>query len=99
MRFDNFTLRGQEAVQSSIGIAEKNQSPEVYPEHLLYAMLTQEEGLVKPVLAKIGLPVGAIMQDVEKAIERLPKVSGGNQYFSTRIKNLFGAAQKEAETF
>ncbi|MBX7171186.1 MAG: ATP-dependent chaperone ClpB [Pyrinomonadaceae bacterium] len=99
MRFDRFTLRGQEAVQSAIEAAEKNQNQQVEPEHLLFSMLSQEEGTVKPVLGKIGIPIGAVLQDVEKAIERLPKVSGGQQYFSTRINNLFNVAQREAETF
>lgn len=99
MRFDRFTLRGQEAVQSAIEAAEKNQNQQVEPEHLLFSMLSQEEGTVKPVLGKIGVPIGAVLQDVEKSIERLPKVSGGQQYFSTRINNLFNAAQREAETF
>ena len=99
MRFDRFTLRGQEAVQSSIEAAEKNQNQQVEPEHLLFAMLSQEQGTVKPVLGKIGVPIAASLQDVEKAIERFPKVSGGQQYFSTRINSLFNVAQKEAETF
>jgi ATP-dependent Clp protease ATP-binding subunit ClpB len=99
MRFDRFTLRGQEAVQSAIEAAEKNQNQQVEPEHLLYSMLAQEEGTVKPVLGKIGIPIGAVLQDIERAIERLPKVSGGQQYFSTRINNLFNVAQREAETF
>lgn len=99
MRFDRFTLRGQEAVQSAIEAAEKNQNQQVEPEHLLFSMLAHEEGTVKPVLAKIGAPIGTIQQDLEKAIERLPKVSGGQQYFSTRTNTLFNNAQKEAETF
>lgn len=99
MRFDRFTLRGQEAVQSAIEAAEKNQNQQVEPEHLLFSMLSQEEGTVKPVLGKIGVPIGVVLQDVEKAIERFPKVSGGQQYFSTRINNLFNVAQREAETF
>lgn len=99
MRFDRFTLRGQEAVQSAIEAAEKNQNQQVEPEHLLFSMLSQEEGTVKPVLGKIGVHPAVILKDVEKAIERFPKVSGGQQYFSTRINNLFNIAQKEAETF
>ncbi|MEK7723328.1 MAG: ATP-dependent chaperone ClpB [Acidobacteriota bacterium] len=99
MRFDRFTLRGQEAVQSAIEAAEKNQNQQVEPEHLLFSMLSQEEGTVKPVLGKIGVPIAAVLQDIEKSIERLPKVSGGQQYFSTRINSLINVAQKEAETF
>ena len=99
MRFERFTLRGQEAVQASIESAEKNQNQQVEPEHLLFVLLSQEEGTVKPILAKIGVPVAMILQEAEKAIERFPKVSGGQQYFSNRINALFNVAQKEAETF
>jgi ATP-dependent Clp protease ATP-binding subunit ClpB len=99
MRFDRFTLRGQEAIQSAIETAEKNQNQQVEPEHLLFAMLSQEEGTVKPVLAKIGIHTNVILQDIERAISRFPKVSGGQQFFSPRINTLFNTAQKEAEAF
>ena len=54
MRFDRFTIRGQEAVQEAITLAEKGQNQQVEPEHVLAAMLEQKEGVVKPVLGKIG---------------------------------------------
>ena len=54
MRFDRFTIRGQEAVQEAIGVAEKNQNQQVEPEHILAAMLDQKEGVVRPILGKIG---------------------------------------------
>lgn len=50
----NLTIRGQEAVQEAIGIAEKGQNQQVEPEHLLAAMLEQKEGVVKPIFGKIG---------------------------------------------
>ena len=50
MRLDKFTLRGQEAIQSAIERAEKNQHQQVEPEHLLVAMLEQPEGIVRPIL-------------------------------------------------
>lgn len=99
MRFDRYTLRGQEAIQSAIEAAEKNQNQQVEPEHLLFSMLSQEEGTVKPVLAKIGVQTAVILQEIEKAIDGFPKVSGGQQYFSSRINTIFQAAQKEAEGF
>jgi len=99
MRFDRFTIRGQEAVQEAIGIAEKNQNQQVEPEHLLAAMLEQKEGTVRPVLGKIGVQPQLITDEVQKAIAKFPKVSGGQQYFSTRINTIFNEAQKEAEAF
>src|SRR5687767_3422862 len=97
MRFDRFTIRGQEAVQEAIGIAEKNQNQQVEPEHLLAAMLEQKEGVVRPILGKIGANVAAVTTEVQAAVEKFPKVSGGQQYFSTRTNTIFQQAQKEAE--
>ncbi len=97
MRLDRFTIRGQEAVQEAIGIAEKNQNQQVEPEHLLASMLEQKEGTLRPILGKIGANAGTILTDVQAAIARFPQVSGGQQYFSSRINTIFQEAQKEAE--
>ena len=97
MRFDRFTIRGQEAVQEAIGIAEKNQNQQVEPEHILSAMLEQKEGVVRPILGKIGSNAAPIIDDIEASIAKQPKVSGGQQYFSTRTNTIFQEAQKEAE--
>jgi ATP-dependent Clp protease ATP-binding subunit ClpB len=97
MRFDRYTIRGQEAIQEAIGVAEKNQNQQVEPEHLLAAMLEQKEGTLRPILGKIGARTENILADVTAAIAKLPKVSGGQQYFSSRINTIFQTAQKEAE--
>ncbi|HQZ95526.1 MAG TPA: ATP-dependent chaperone ClpB [Pyrinomonadaceae bacterium] len=97
MRFDRFTIRGQEAVQEAITIAEKGQNQQVEPEHILAAMLEQKEGVVKPILGKIGATAQTITSEIEAAIAKFPKVSGGQQYFSSRTNTLFQNAQKEAE--
>ncbi len=97
MRFDRFTIRGQEAVQSAIGVAEKNQNQQVEPEHILAAMLEQKEGVLKPILGKIGANTSAIAAELHEAIEKMPKVSGGQQYFSSRTNTIFQDVLKEAE--
>jgi len=97
MRFDRFTIRGQEAVQSAIESAEKNQNQQVEPEHLLASMLEQKEGTLRPILGKVGANTQSILTDVQAAIAKFPKVSGGQQYFSSRINTIFQNAQKEAE--
>ncbi|HSU26250.1 MAG TPA: ATP-dependent chaperone ClpB [Pyrinomonadaceae bacterium] len=97
MRFDRLTIRGQEAVQEAIGVAEKNQNQQVEPEHLLASMLEQKEGVVRPILGKIGASAATIANDIAAAIEKFPKVSGGQQYFSTRTNAVFQEAQKIAE--
>ena len=97
MRFDRFTIRGQEAVQEAIGVAEKNQNQQVEPEHILTAMLDQKEGVVRPILGKIGTNPAAITTELQAAIEKFPKVSGGQQYFSSRTNTIFQDVQKIAE--
>jgi ATP-dependent Clp protease ATP-binding subunit ClpB len=97
MRFDRFTIRGQEAVQEAITLAEKGQNQQVEPEHILAVMLEQKEGVVKPILGKIGANTQAVITELDAAIAKFPKVSGGQQYFSSRTNTLFQTAQKEAE--
>ncbi|MEO5857976.1 MAG: ATP-dependent chaperone ClpB [Pyrinomonadaceae bacterium] len=97
MRFDRFTIRGQEAVQEAISLAEKGQNQQVEPEHILAIMLEQKEGVMRPILGKIGANAASILGEVQAAIEKFPKVSGAQQYFSSRTNTLFQSAQKEAE--
>ncbi len=97
MRLERFTLRGQEAIQSAIELAERNQNQQVEPEHLLVALLEQPEGIVRPLLGKLGANLQVVLNDAQAAIGRLPKVQGGQQYFSPRISQLFTATQKQAE--
>jgi len=97
MRLDKFTLRGQDAIQSAIELAERNQHQQVEPEHLLVAMLEQPEGIVRPILGKLGANVAVVLNDTQAAVARFPRVQGGQQYFSPRLTNVFTAAQKQAD--
>ena len=97
MRLDKFTLRGQEAIQSGIEIAERNQNQQVEPEHVLFAMLEQSEGILRPVLGKLGANVQVVLNDLQAAVARFPRVQGGQQYFSPRLSQVFTAAQKQAD--
>src|ERR1700754_4103227 len=97
MRLDKFTLRAQEAIQSAIELAERNQNQQVEPEHLLIAMLEQAEGIVRPLLGKIGANVAVVLNDTQAAVARFPRVQGGQQYFSSRLSQVFTASQKDAD--
>ena len=97
MRLDKFTLRGQEAIQAGIELAERNQNQQVEPEHILCAMLDQPEGIVRPLLGKLGTNIQVVKNDCEAAVARFPRVQGGQQYFSSRLSQIFTAAQKRAE--
>ncbi|MCU1264409.1 MAG: clpB [Acidobacteria bacterium] len=98
MRLDRFTLRAQEAIQTAIETAEKNQNQQVEPEHLLAVMLEQPEGIVRPILGKLSVNVTVVANDIQAAIARFPRVQGGQQYFSPRLTQIFNVAQKQAES-
>src|SRR5437762_14013515 len=97
MRLDKFTLRGQEAIKAAIELAERNQNQQVEPEHILCVMLEQPEGIVRPLLGKLGANIQVIKNDCEAAVGRFPRIQGGQQYFSPRLSQIFTAAQKRAE--
>src|SRR6266850_8001325 len=99
MRLDRFTLRGQEAIQSAIELAERNQNQQVEPEHLLATMLEQPESIVRPILGKLSVNVTVVANDVQAAIARYPRVQGGQQYISPRLTEVFTTAQKQADFF
>lgn len=97
MRLDKFTLRGQEAIQSAIELAERNQHQQVEPEHLLSVLLEQPEGIVRPILGKLGVNVAVVLNDTQAAVARFPRVQGGQQYFSPRLSQIFTESQKQAD--
>jgi ATP-dependent Clp protease ATP-binding subunit ClpB len=97
MRLDKFTLRAQEAIQSAVELAERSQNQQVEPEHLLAAMLEQPEGIVRPILGKLAINVQVVLNDVQAAIARFPRVEGGQLYVSPRLTQVYAAAQKHAD--
>jgi ATP-dependent Clp protease ATP-binding subunit ClpB len=74
---NRWTLRTQEAVQRAVESARGQSHPEVTPDHLLAALMSQEEGVVLPVLQKVGIAPLAIRNQVGEALARLPKAYGG----------------------
>ena len=76
MQPDRFTLKSQEAVASAQRTAAENRNTEVAPPHLLVALIDQEEGMVAPVLQKLGADVTAILGRAAEAVQSLPKLSG-----------------------
>jgi ATP-dependent Clp protease ATP-binding subunit ClpB len=76
MQFDKFTIKSQEAIQESQSIAERNSHQEIKPEHLLTALLEQKDGVIIPVLQKMGVNLASLKEDAKHLIDNLPKVSG-----------------------
>ena len=76
MQQDRFTIKSQEAVAAAQRVASEHSNPEVAPVHLLAALLEQEDGVVVPVLQRLGRDPESMRQTIEAAIERLPTQSG-----------------------
>ncbi len=77
-RFEKLTVKGQEALQLAQEIAEQHGHQQLTPLHLLKALLDEEQGIVRPVIQKIGANVGQLETMVASELSRLPKVSGTN---------------------
>jgi ATP-dependent Clp protease ATP-binding subunit ClpB len=101
IRWDKFTVKAQEAVQRATELASEHGNPEFLPVHLLAALVEDREGIVPPVLEKIGMGPQGVLSDVYKEIEKLPKVSGAaaQPAMSSPLNQLLDQAFKEADTF
>jgi ATP-dependent Clp protease ATP-binding subunit ClpB len=100
IKWDKLTVKSQEAVQAASEHASANGNPEVLPLHLMAALLEDREGVVLPVLEKIGVPVEQLLSGVNSAIEKLPKVQGGTQPgMSAALQKVIEQGFKEAENF
>ena len=78
MRFDQLTIKAQEALQEAQRDARARGNAELTPDHLLYALLRQDEGVVVPILQKLGASAESIAAEVEAELDRRPKVSGAS---------------------
>ena len=100
IRWDKLTVKSQEAVQAAGALAAENGNPEVLPVHLMAALLDDREGVVLPVLEKVGVPVQQMLLGLNSAIEKLPKVQGGGQPgVGSALQKVLEQAFKEAENF
>ena len=102
IRWEKFTVKAQEAVQRGNDLASEHGNPELLPLHLLAALLEDKEGIVQPVLEKIGIGPQAVLSETYREIERLPKVSGGGAAQATiseAANELLERAFKEASNF
>jgi len=101
IRWDKFTLKAQEAVQRGNELASEHGNPEMLPLHLLAALLEDKEGIVPPVLEKIGIGPQSVLNDIYQAMERLPKISGAAAQpgLSQAANQLLDQAFKEADIF
>jgi ATP-dependent Clp protease ATP-binding subunit ClpB len=78
MRFDQLTIKAQEAIQEAQREARARGNPELTSDHLLFALLQQQDGVVVPVLQKVGVDTAALAKSIASELDRLSKVSGAS---------------------
>ena len=95
---NKLTEKAQEALLAAQHLAEERHHTQLEPEHLLYTLTKQENGVVPAVLGKLDVPSGVLLRQVEPALEGLARTAAPAQvYISPRLKRVFDAAQGEAE--
>jgi ATP-dependent Clp protease ATP-binding subunit ClpB len=102
IRWDKFTLKSQEAIQKASSLANENGQPEVLPMHLLMALVEDKEGIIVPLLQKIGVPTEQLLSSARHAVAGLPKVSGAaasEPGLSSSMQKVLNDASKEAQDF
>jgi ATP-dependent Clp protease ATP-binding subunit ClpB len=101
IRWDKFTIKAQEAIQQANDLASQHGNPEMLPLHLLAALLQDREGIVPPVLTKLGANPGSLEAQILERIDRLPKVSGvaAQPHLSAAMQKVLDQAFKEADKF
>ena len=100
VRFDKFTLKAQEAVQSAQEIAGRHDHQQIEPLHLLGALVAQKDGVVPPLLARLGVRPETLASDIEARLGRIPKVTGAvQQQMSPASNKVLEGAFVEAEQF
>src|SRR5579884_844035 len=101
IRWEKLTVKSQEAIQKASELAAENGNPELLPIHLLAALLEDKEGIVVPVLRRIGVGPEKLLSDANSEITKLPKVSGesAQPHMSATFQKVMDSAFKQADTF
>ena len=92
MNFQNFTIKSQEVVQKAVQIAQSNQNQVLEPVHLLKAVMSDDDSVVKFVFQKLDVAATMIERSLDEQLSRLPKVSGGEPYLSSDSNKVFEKA-------
>jgi len=100
MQFDKFTNKSQEAIQAAQQLAQDNNHQEIHISHLLKAIVLQPDGIVVPVLQKLGIDPSLVLKDINQLLEEIPRVSGqgaGQSFASQDLKNLLDSSFSVAQ--
>src|SRR5438552_3459529 len=99
MRLDKLTVKAQEALQAAQALASEHGHQSIEPEHLLHALVAQKDGVVAPILGKLGVRADTLASQVDAALERIPQGRGGSgKYMGERVRAALERAQKQAES-
>src|SRR6186713_1088520 len=100
IRFDKFTLKSQEALQAAQTHAQEKSNPQLVPEHLLWALIQQKDGVVLPVLQKLGANIQVLATELSAAVAKLPQVQGQSDiHISPSLNRILEDSFKEADQF
>jgi len=97
MRFDRYTVKSQEAIESAQRLGSERGHQELAPEHLLAALVADREGIVPAILEKLGVTPDAVAGDLERALDARPRVQGGSLYVGDELRQVLERAEREAE--
>ena len=100
MNAQNFTQKTLEAVQTAQSMAQENRNSYITPEHLLYALVDQDGGLIPTLFKRMGVDCDAVLSELDGAIAALPKVGGDSSevYMSSELSRVLSAAEKAAKS-
>ena len=99
MNAQNYTQKTVEALNTAQAMAQENRNSYITPEHILYALVDQDGGLIPSLFGKMGVDCNAVLSELDTAISNLPKVSGTPQiYLSNEASRVMGAAEKAAKS-
>jgi ATP-dependent Clp protease ATP-binding subunit ClpB len=100
LRFEKLTVKAQEALQDAHEVAARHENQEITPLHLLAALVNQTDGVVPPLLARLGVRKETLSSELEREIARLPKVQGfSDQRLGRALNDALERAFKEADNF
>ena len=99
MNINSLTIKAQEVLQSAMNLASGNGNQAVEPLHILSAIVAEDDSLGVFLLQKLGVNVGALRSVLKQQIDRLPKVEGGDPYFSRESSAVIQKASDFTKTF
>jgi ATP-dependent Clp protease ATP-binding subunit ClpB len=101
MRLDKLTIKAQEALEDAHHLAEERGHQELTPEHALFGLLKQDQGVTGAILRKLGVEPDLVLRDLERALESFPQVRGASAdvYLGRRSKDLIDEATRQSKEF